>query len=175
MNEYELYHFGVKGMKWGIRKARPQIGASRPFGRQSGYGSRPTSNKTSTRSSSASRSANNRPNDDQQRQAKIAKAKKAVKVGAAVAGTILAAYGAKKFHDFVRDTNRSYRIDQITRDVENMISDRSVSGNPFSADKKGQMIRSGWTAGRNIAKNDSFGSALKNTTKYALERRTRRR
>ena len=75
----ELYHYGVKGMKWGHRKARPiSIGMGR------------------------SRSTNN-ASDAANREARKAKAKKAAKIGAAVVGTALAAYGTYKLASYMQD------------------------------------------------------------------------
>ena len=75
----ELMHYGVPGMKWGRRKARP----------------------TAT---GGVRRASSVPTADQaaQREARKAKAKKALKIGAAVAGTALAAYGTYKLAKYVQ-------------------------------------------------------------------------
>lgn len=78
----ELYHHGVKGMKWGRRKARPD-----------------TTGSTRRAAKSASTSS------DAQHEARNAKVKKAAKIGAAVAGTALAAYGAYKLSKFVKNKN----------------------------------------------------------------------
>lgn len=63
----ELYHYGVKGMKWGVRKQRELVGRQRSY--SDGH-------------------------YNEQRRAKI---KKVAKVGAAVALTAVAAYGAYKY------------------------------------------------------------------------------
>ena len=83
-SETELYHYGVPGMKWGHRKARPVSTGVRPR--------RGASQQTS--SSQASPEA--------QAQARKAKVKKALTIGAAVAGTALAAYGGYKLAKYVQ-------------------------------------------------------------------------
>lgn len=67
-----LYHHGVKGMKWGVRKQRELI--SRRNGSSDGM------------------------SIEQQKAARRAKAKKYAKIGAAVAVTALAAYGGYKMY-----------------------------------------------------------------------------
>lgn len=81
----ELYHWGVKGMKWGRRKSRP-IAVS---------GTRRSSSATTVDPAA-------------QREARKAKAKKAAKIGAAVVGSALAAYGAYKVSKALK--NKAYRV-----------------------------------------------------------------
>lgn len=75
-----LAHYGIPGMKWGVRKQRV------------------TSGKTNRRSSKSSMSEED----------KKARRRRNMKIAAGVAGVVLAAYGAHKFKDFVNDTNWKY-------------------------------------------------------------------
>ena len=96
----ELMHYGVKGMKWGVRRAR----------RDASIGS---SGKKST--SSTSTSDTKQPLTPEQ---KAARHKKAVKVGAAVIGTALAAYGAYKVSSIVKDKAYNKIMDEGRSVVE---------------------------------------------------------
>lgn len=75
-----LMHYGVPGMKWGVRKQRV------------------TSGKAKRRSSKGSMSEED----------KKARRRRNAKIAAGVAAAALAAYGAYKFKDFVNDTNFKY-------------------------------------------------------------------
>lgn len=119
----ELYHHGVIGMKWGVHRAskRTYSGkeisdyrkrkmseapskAESPRGANKGwYKNAPKSTlirqmrQEDAKAAADAKKANKKPMSD--------KTKRALKIGAAVAGTALAAYGAKKIHDYVRSEN----------------------------------------------------------------------
>ena len=75
MTENELYHYGVKGMKWGVRRNR-SLSTGNP-------------KKASYNKSEA--------------QARREKIKKAAIIGTAVAGTALAAYGTYKASKYLKE------------------------------------------------------------------------
>lgn len=88
-----LIHYGVKGMKWGHRKARSQAyvdAANRAQMAKAQY------KQAKVDARAAAKAERNTP------EAKAARRKKALKVGAAVAGTALAAYGAYKLNNYVK-------------------------------------------------------------------------
>lgn len=115
----ELYHYGVKGMRWGHRKARPisnyfanrrQQRADAGFvsvrqaKRAAAQQARATNKqaRANVRQAKAEAKANMTP---EEKAARAAKRKRALKIGAAVAGTALAAYGAYKVNQYVKTKN----------------------------------------------------------------------
>lgn len=77
----ELYHFGVKGMKWGVRRQKPSSG------------------NHSQNSSSNKKNVSKTKPESKKKQLKLTdKQKKYIKVGAAVVGTALVAYGGYKLN-----------------------------------------------------------------------------
>lgn len=128
----ELMHYGVKGMKWGVRRRSEQPTfrqaskkaradglaarkAARDSGQLKGIGAVRKGNKIQRDATKASlkeqkqvsKAAKNTPEAIAERKAKQ---KKAIKIGAAVAGTALVAYGTYKATRYIKSEagKRSY-------------------------------------------------------------------
>lgn len=137
MYEVELYHHGIKGQKWGLRRFQNKDGSYKPGaegrydgdgiikkisgsikGVKSGLSVRKKNHALSSENKKLAAknkklSAQNKKLSDKSKKEKEEKKfelsdrqKKALKVGVAVAGTALAAYGAKKLYDHIDATNK---------------------------------------------------------------------
>lgn len=115
-----LIHYGVPGMKWGVRKQRVTRG------------------KTNRRSAKSSMSEED----------KKARRRRNMKIAAGVAGVVLAAYGAYKFKDFVNDTNFKYH-DELGRKKVKEFTERyeRLADNTYSRAQK--QARDRLKSGRN--------------------------
>ena len=94
----ELYHYGVPGMRWGHRKARP-VSTER---------ARMQSAKKAQQANKDEAAYKRAKKQYKQTDEYKAKRAKAVKAGAVVAGTALAAYGAYKLSKVAK--NKAYNI-----------------------------------------------------------------
>lgn len=97
MTSEELRHYGVKGMKWGRRKAVSVTGNVR----------------TGRNTSQVDR------NSPEAKAARIAKAKKVAKIGAAVAGTALAAYGGYKLAKYTQGKRQQAAMKKAQNYLDN--------------------------------------------------------
>ena len=125
MTENELYHFGVKGMKWGVRRNRANLGGNGSFRtrrlqravnandrdvrslKSAGYKKEAAAvkavgdkNRAMLVKSQAHDAAKNTPEAQAARKEKL---KKAAIIGTAVVGTTLAAYGTYKASKYLKE------------------------------------------------------------------------
>ena len=157
--EFELKHYGVRGMKWGRRKARPDpVGIGRR-GRQA-----------DTDSPEARAAA---------KEVRRQKAKRAMKIGAAVVAAGLAVYGAKKLNDVVRDKNYQVRMRQAKRHVDSYMNSgvfdkhRGMSTQDLiRVDReRANFIRDVVDNYGRKADSDNFRTAVKNVARDYMDRR----
>lgn len=119
-----LMHYGVKGMKWGVRRAaranardayKETLASTSRIGNSHYTRVRKAKKAGQQADKEAVKAERNTP------EAKAARRKKALKVGAAVAGTALAAYGAYKMYDFIRQKNEDIRVKQASDKCDRML------------------------------------------------------
>lgn len=156
--EFELKHYGVKGMKWGRRKARPEAVGHTPGGKQSVE-----------------------TDEVARKEARRAKAKRAAKIGAAVVAAGLAAYGATKLHSAIRDKNYQYRMAQGSKAIDAYIKKTTVWSTPGEdwrvrreRDRRDQKyFEQVYSAASRQADKDSFGTAVRNVITDYLDKNRR--
>lgn len=111
--EYELYHWGIKGMKWGVRRYQNKDGSLTPAGKKrrnvhDDYRRAHDGKKVSELSDRELKERNNRLQAEQQ-YAQLTKKKnrgaQAVKTFISVAGTITAAEAAYKTYKRIGDSS----------------------------------------------------------------------
>jgi hypothetical protein len=111
---YELYHHGIKGQRWGIRRFQNKDGSLTARGKKR-YGD--------------DGSASKKKEDESRNKGLTDKQKKAIKIGAAVVGTALVAYGGYKLSQYYRgvgskiDPETGFRlIDKDMSDADNLLA-----------------------------------------------------
>lgn len=174
MTENELYHFGVKGMKWGVRRNRSSFvstsGPKRLPGTYASDGNGWTAKakrlpgaivKTSNGNVASAKvriknakqayktekkAAANTPEAKAARKEKL---KKAAKVGAAVAGTALAAYGVYKVSKAISNKKQMKAAEEA---VKKSLADKSALMNTVNTAKKNTNFSNAnsgaWTSGK---------------------------
>lgn len=129
--EYYLAHHGIKGQRWGIRRYQNSDGSLTAEGREH-YGYGDSRQPSMDIYDSSTKSKKRFTLTDNQ--------KKYLKIGAAVAGAAVAAYGVYKLSQWV-DITKSPRFDEATglmkkrTGLSNIISDKIMdqqSVNPFA-------------------------------------------
>lgn len=122
----ELYHFGIKGQKWGRRRFQNEDMTWTAAGKER-YGSASDGShkvsaeekkKTAVKDDNSS-SAKSKKTRTPEEEAKAASSrKKALKIGLAIAGTALAAYGAYKVGEYASVNKKSIEAVKKLRDSE---------------------------------------------------------
>ena len=187
----ELMHYGVPGMKWGHRKRQDSVGTARAARRSTSAYANVASSRSAYkqaqkayRAGTLTRNAKNQAasaykqakkterNTAEAKAERVAKAKRAAKIGAAVAVTALATYGAYKLNKYVKTKNGEIAAKRGFDEADRMFREMSKSrSNDFMSGKlkaydvsvnAGAMAR-----GRaRDASNDNFRTAARNVINY---------
>jgi hypothetical protein len=150
--DFELQHYGVKGMRWGRRKARPEpVGVGRRGG------------QAATDSPEAQAAA---------KEARQKRVKRAAIIGGSVVAAGLAVYGAKKLNDVVKDKNYRYRMRQAKEGIAATLN----KNRKYSAEeliRESRFMDEVYDHFENLAKKDSFATAAKNVARDYISQRRR--
>ena len=140
MENNELYHHGVPGMKWGHRKSTPKT--SLDVARANYKSDKKQYNKSFHKNEKAKAKAKAKETT------KNDKVKKAVAIGSAAAVSMLAAYGTYKVSEFVKDRNNAKaikakeRMDYIMKNISNIPSHTDSTRSIRNSDKYQHALQS---------------------------------
>lgn len=98
-----LAHYGIKGMKWGVRRWQNNDGSFNSAGKQRYFGNGSGAERYKLAKKEYKNANKEYKNSDEYKAARKERIKKAAKIGAAVAGTALVAYGAYKLNKMATD------------------------------------------------------------------------
>ena len=192
IDDKALMHYGVKGMKWGVRKhimdayngarrVQRRIGQAQDAYNRLANTAR-NSKLVNSVKSSYSRKKSTKPSENlTPEEARKQKAKRAVKIGTAVAATALAVYAGKKFHDTVRQKHFNDCLEFGKRQADAMFN-REMKKIDLFPDRNGvsRATREALVEARyrdiirnagNSAHDSSFGDALRSVIKTEKNRR----
>ena len=174
--EEDLMHYGLKGMHWGTRRWQNEdgtfnaAGKERYFGKGSGENYHPIKGGSSnTKSRTGEISKSSKGMSDQTK----AKLKTAAKIGAAVAGTALVAYGGYKLNQLANNQlTREYMSEgmkhlDFSKDFERHASENRQRS--YIKTIKGDM-EGGKVYGRYAKKDQATANKLRETADYYINR-----
>lgn len=170
----ELYHYGVKGMRWGHRKRVDPVSTASANRRSSSAYSNMSSSRASYQQAKQQykQAKKDERNSPEAKAERAAKAKKAAKIGAAVAATALAAYGAYKLNKYVKTKNGQIAAKRGAEEAAKMFE--GMRNNAYRDFNKGIINSSDVrvnvgniaTSRARDASRDSFATAAKNVINY---------
>lgn len=157
----ELMHYGVPGMKWGHRKARYY----EVTGNSSRIGSK-NNGQMNTKIRRSKGAISNKNSKSQKTELtpeqKSARRKKALKIGAAVVGTALAAYGTYKLAKYAQDKRQQAAMkkasEYIDKNFLNKIGESNFTNGKkitYYADKAGTNISIGARGSKAIGQHNA--------------------
>lgn len=166
----ELYHYGIKGMKWGHRKNKVESAATERL-RSSRNDYKNTKQQAKAQYKQAKKDYRN---DPEVQAARKEKAQKTAKVGAAVVATALAAYGAYKLNKYVKTKNGQIAAEkgwrkaqeQFGRDEKYWMEKELLPGQISEKITLNARADEGARKAFNTANEQSFKTAAKNVINY---------
>lgn len=134
MNNYELYHHGIKGQKWGVRRFQKKDGTLTPAGKKRYSEDKESTKKVSREDKLYEKYKTLGYSDEEARETARghARTEKALKIIGGVALTAATAYVAYQIYD--KNADRTIKANKIIQTVHTGdISERIQAGNPFYA------------------------------------------